>query len=91
MTSLGKALSVLLEESGLEQGVRAQRAVSLWSRAVGPAVARNCTAVRVEGETLLVRAKSAAWRNEISFQKNDILDTLNRALGSSAISDIRFC
>ncbi len=91
MTSLAKAISGLLDEYGLERGVRIQRAVSLWSHAVGPAVAHNCPAVRVEGKTLLVRAKSAAWRNEISFQKNHILDNLNQALGSSSINDIRFC
>ena len=91
MTSLAQAISGLLGEYGLEQGVRLQRAVSLWSQVVGPAVARNCPAVRVQGDTLMVRAKSAAWRNEISFQKNHILDTLNQALGSSPLSDIRFC
>lgn len=91
MTSLAKAISGLLEESGLEQGVRIQRAVSLWAQAVGPVVARNCPAVRVDGATLLVRAKSAAWRNEIAFQKNHILDTLNQSLGDAQLSDIRFC
>lgn len=89
--SLGAAIQGLLKEYGLEEAANLQRAVPLWKATVGPAIARNCPAVSVEGQTLWVRAKNAAWRSEISFRKDELLDALNAPLDSVRLTDIRYC
>ncbi len=91
MLGLGDAITGLLKEYGLYEAAQLHRAVLLWKNAVGSPVARNCPAVAVDGSTLLVRAKNAAWRSEISFQKDDILKDINARLESGRITDIRFC
>ena len=44
-----------------------------------------------EEARILVRAKDAAWRSEISFRKDELLEALNAQLDAVRITDIRFC
>jgi len=90
MPSLGEAISGLLKEQGLEDTVRLHQAVNLWAEVVGPVIARNCRAVQVKGRTLFVKVGSAAWRNELAFQKDDILQAINEKIGTPILKDVRF-
>ena len=90
MVSLGQAIKTLLRRHGLEEAVRVHRATNLWSEVVGKSIARHCRASKMDGGTLYVHARSAAWRNEIAFQKDAILKALNSKLGAQLVKDIRF-
>lgn len=90
MARLGDLLSQIVSDRGWEKPLRLQSAVALWPTVVGPALAANCRAVEVQGDTLLVKAKNAAWRSEISFRKEAILSDLNRHIHPFQIKDIRF-
>lgn len=90
MLSLGEAIKGLLKDYGLDKAVKLHQATFLWKEVVGPAIARHSSAVDVKGETLFIRARSAAWRNEIAFQKDEILQAINERIGSSLLKDIRF-
>ena len=90
MPSLGQAISEVLKESGWEEPVERHRAMLLWDRVVGPYLARHCHAVEIRDETLYVSVANPAWRSEISFQKNDILQAINKNLKTHFIKDIRF-
>lgn len=90
MTSLGEAISGLLKEYGLEEAVQLHQATNHWEEVVGTDIARNCLALGVKGHTLYIRARNAAWRNEIAFQKDDILQGINERIGSPLLKDLRF-
>ena len=90
MARLGDLLSQLVSDRGWEKPLQLQAAVALWPAIVGPALAANCWAVEVQGDTLLVKAKNSAWRSEISFRKEAILADLNRQIHPFEIKDIRF-
>ena len=90
MASLGDILAHVVSERGWQKPLQMQMAVALWDNIVGPSVALNCRAVEVQGETLVVAAKNAAWRSEISFRKDDIMAELNKQLHPLQIKDIRF-
>lgn len=90
MVKLSQSIAGLLQQYGLEEGVRLQRAVLLWEKAVGPVVAENCRALEMKGSTLFLRAKSAAWRTEVALQKESILKALNELIGTSMVKEIRF-
>jgi predicted nucleic acid-binding Zn ribbon protein len=90
MPKLGQSIASLLKQYGLEEAVQLHRAVMLWEEAVGSTVAENCQALEIKGNTLYLRAKSAVWRNEIAFQKENILKALNDLIGSTMVKDIRF-
>ena len=90
MKPIKTVLNTFLFKTGLEKGVKQQQALTLWSTAVGKQIADNTTAQDVKHGTLIVRAKSPAWAQELQFKKKEILSTLNTALGKRTIKDIRF-
>ena len=90
MHKLGDTISDLLQQYSLIDKLGVQRAITRWEQIVGPSVSKNCRAVEVRGNTLVIRARNAAWRNEISMQKDEILRKLNAELGSEKIRNIRF-
>ncbi len=53
------------------------RALVLWPEAVGPQIAKHARAVRVWDQALWLEIDHPAWRSEILFQKNQILERLN--------------
>ena len=90
MLSLGDAISGLLKDYGLDKAVRLHRATFLWAETVGPVIANHSRAVGIKGHTLLVKAGSPTWRNEIAFQKDEIIHAINEKIGSQLVKDILF-
>ncbi|MFB0516588.1 MAG: DUF721 domain-containing protein [Candidatus Neomarinimicrobiota bacterium] len=91
MTSLGEAITGMLKEYGLSEAVQLHSIILLWDDVVGAAIASHSKAVGVKGNTLYVSTSSATWRNEIAFQKDEILKALNDKSGSNLVKDIRIC
>ena len=58
-----------------------------WKVAVGAAMDRG-TFVRLEGATLLVEAKTAAWAKEVSRSSRIILNRLQTLLGPEVITEL---
>lgn len=88
MRSLGEAIRRLVKEYGLEKTIQAGEAVNMWSEVVGPRLAKNCSVMHIRGKTLYVKAKNAAWRNEIVMHKEPILEKMNKKLGRKLLEDI---
>ncbi len=80
----------MLKESGLESGVKQHSAIWEWENVVGETIARNTTPESVSHHVLRVKVASPAWRQELQFKKQDIINRLNRKLGKDTIKDIRF-
>jgi predicted nucleic acid-binding Zn ribbon protein len=58
-----------------------------WKAVVGPAMDRG-TFVRLEGRTLLVEAKTAAWAKEVSRSSRVILKRLQTLLGPAVVNEL---
>jgi hypothetical protein len=61
-----------------------------WPSIVGERVAAVTTCTGVREGTLFVRVRSAPWRQEISFMKNEILKRIRSQTHCTTISDIVF-
>lgn len=90
MGSLGQAIAEAIKERGWEATLEQHRAFSRWEEVVGPYLAKHCRPEKVKRGTLYLSTDSQAWRNELSFQKDDILLAINRGLNPRPIKDIRF-
>ena len=66
-----------------------QRLLRAWIEAVGPVVAAQTRPLSVHNDVLKVATASAAWAQNLVFERQRILAKLN-ALLPSPISDIRF-
>ncbi len=89
LKSLKNAIEGLIDEAGWREAVSSHAAVVLWPEVVGAAVARHSEALEIQNATLVVKDKNPTWRNEIAFQKDEILVRLNDRLENFEIKDIR--
>lgn len=81
--AIPRALAELLRETPLSPG----KVEFAWKATVGPAMVRG-TAVRLEGHTLLVEARTTAWAREVSRSSRIILKRMETLLGVDVIREL---
>ena len=90
MQSLKLAIDSMLKKFGIENAVSQNKAINIWNEIVGEKVAKNTEPDRVEHGVIIVKVSSPTWRQELYFQKNEIIKKLNYTIGKNVIRDIRF-
>ena len=90
MQHIGGPIKKFLRSAGLEKGIAQQNAMDIWPDVVGKNVSKNTEPVSVEHGTMTVKTETSAWRQELQFQKKQIIETLNKKLNKKVIKDIRF-
>jgi predicted nucleic acid-binding Zn ribbon protein len=81
--TIPRAVATLLRDTPMSPG----KLAFAWKTVVGPAMDRG-TFVRLDGRTLLVDAKTAAWAKEVSRSSAVILKRLQTLLGSEVINEL---
>jgi len=89
-SQLGEILKKTLQAAGIAERLEKQSAITAWPEIVGQALAENAIPIKIDKDTLIVRAKSAAWRNELIFFKPQILAKIAERIGKDKIKDIVF-
>lgn len=87
---LGDSILETLGRMGFSERLQKQSAVIRWPEIVGETVAAESEAVRIDGDTLVVKVFKAAWRQQLVFVKDELLGKMEVELGKDLIRDIRF-
>lgn len=87
-----KIISGIIDEAmasaGLADSLTGHKASAAWIDVVGPAINR-CTSRRyVEKGVLHVFLTSAPLKNELSFARQRLVEAINSAVGTQAITDV---
>ena len=90
MQHIGGALKKLIKTAGLEKGIAQQKALEIWSETVGETVSKNTEPMSIEHGILSIKTTTPVWRQELQFQKKQIIEKLNKTLNKKLIKDIRF-
>ena len=90
MQHIAGAIKNFLKKTGLEKAIALQNALEVWSAVVGKNVAKNASAESIEHGMLLVRVTTPAWRQELQFQKKEIINSINKEIRQKIIKDIKF-
>ena len=90
MKHLKKAIEKAIEGAGIKPALNQESAVLLWGAAVGKVVSSVTKAEKVQSGTLVVRVDTPVWRQELHMQKKEIINKINKKIGTKAIGDIRF-
>lgn len=85
-----RVLSDLYGETGLEKAMSEYQAVKVWAEVVGAHIAKVSEVEKIVFGVLHIKVKNAAWRNELSFKKKDIIVHLNACIGKELVKDIVF-
>ena len=89
MKHLKKAIEEAIDSAGIKSALSQEAAVVLWGSVVGEAVSSVTRAERVESGTLIVKVETAVWRQELHMQKEEIINKINKKIGTQAIREIR--
>ncbi|MFQ6677442.1 MAG: DciA family protein [Fidelibacterota bacterium] len=90
MQTLKQVLNIYLHKTGLAKGIAQNTAITIWPEIVGKAVSENTQAESVEHGVLTIITTTPAWRQELQFQKSDIVSKINERIGKNTIKDIKF-
>ena len=90
MQSLKIAIDLMLKKFGIDNAVSQNKALNIWNDIVGKNVAKNTEPDRVEHGVIIVKVSSPTWRQELYFQKKEIIQKINNTIGKNVIRDIRF-
>ncbi|MEE9553347.1 MAG: DUF721 domain-containing protein [candidate division Zixibacteria bacterium] len=86
---IGGFILEALNRMGVSDRLKKQQAVTGWSEIVGEKIAAQTEALRIDGDTLVVKVHQAVWRQQLQFLKDDLLTKLKKELEGD-IKDIRF-
>ena len=90
MEHIAGALKKLIKKQGMEKEINQQKAIDVWAEAVGEKIKENTEPVDVRFGVLTVKTSNPVWRQELQFQKTNIVDSINKKLKKTTIKDIRF-
>jgi predicted nucleic acid-binding Zn ribbon protein len=86
--SLGDALRKFLDQSQLKGSIQALQIEEVWEQIMGKTVARYTDKINIHGQTLFVNTTVAALRQELLYQKENIIKRVNEALGEKVIKEV---
>lgn len=89
--SIGDILRQYLRQEGLETPLNETRMVAAWAEVMGPVVARYTGDVFVKNQTLYVRLKSPALKDNLLMNREAIVHKLNGHVGAQVIHNLVFC
>jgi predicted nucleic acid-binding Zn ribbon protein len=89
-SSLGDIIEALFKENGYDVIIKEWEVVSDWGRIAGGRIAEVTECERVDGGVLYVKVKSSSWRQELSYMKEKIKESIVRETGCDTIRDIVF-
>ena len=80
----------LLKKLGLTDQARKLRISAAWAQAVGPEIASRTEPQSFNRGVLVVKSASAAWQNELTFLKAEIIEKVNDALeGRATVKELK--
>ena len=88
--AVGNLIAGFLARTGYAKRLQKQAAVMVWAEIAGPKIAEETQALKIDGDSLVVKVARAAWRQQLTFLKAELLANLNSRLGEGIIKDIRF-
>jgi predicted nucleic acid-binding Zn ribbon protein len=87
---IGKVLDSFFKRQGIEESIRAHRAVVDWDSLVGEAVSGHASAVHVDHGTLIVEVENPGWMHRLQMEERNLRARINRHFGEEIIHQIRF-
>lgn len=88
--SISEIIDAAIESAGVGGQIAERRACYVWPDVVGQGVNRHTTRRYVDHGVMHVYLTSAPLRQELGFHRARLVELINQAVGSQAITDIQF-
>lgn len=86
--SMGDAMKKFLEKSRLKNGIRAAQIDEIWEKIMGKTIAKYTDKIEIVQQTLFIHTSIAPLKQEIQFQKKQIIQRINDEFQEVIVKDI---
>lgn len=86
--SLQDALKQFLNKSRLKGDLQALQIEDVWEKLMGKTIAKYTDSIRIIHHTLYITTNVAPLKQELGFQKENIIKRVNEALGESTVKEV---
>jgi len=87
---LSSLLPGFIRQLHLSEDVTGELVIALWKNVVGETLAQNARPLRMRESTLVLTVASEAWKRELFSLRFEILNRIEKLLGSSKVSRLEF-
>jgi len=88
--SFRNAFKDFLKEENLEHTFKQKQLIANWEEVMGKTIASRTTKVFFSNKTLFIKVSSAPLKNEMQNAKSQILEIVEKEIGSGEVNDVRF-
>lgn len=85
---IGDALKAFLEKSKLKSGVRAVQIEEIWEKVMGKTIAKYTDKIQIINNKLFIHTSVGPLKNELHFQKAQIIERVNEAMGDKVVTEV---
>ena len=78
MIKLSQSISNLFKEKNFSSLIFGELENN-WEDIVGKKIKKATKIIKIENKTLFIKCKNPTWKNELQYQKKEILNKLNQA------------
>jgi predicted nucleic acid-binding Zn ribbon protein len=88
MISMGDAIKQFLKKSRLKTGIQALQIEEVWAQLMGKTIAKYTEKIQIINQTLFIETSVGPLKQELVYQKEQIIKRVNEALGENVIKDV---
>ena len=85
---IGEAVKQFVNKSRLKDGLRVVQIEIVWEEIMGKTIAKYTDKIQVINNKLFITTTVAPLKNELLYQKNQIINRINEAMGEKVITDV---
>lgn len=86
--SLQDAIQQFLHKSRLKNGVQALQIENAWEEIMGKTIAKYTDKIQLINQTLYISSSVAPLKNELIYQKENIIKRVNEAMGITCVKEV---
>lgn len=86
--SMQDAIQQFLKKSRLKTGIQAMQIEQVWEKLMGKTISKYTDKIQIINQTLFISTQVAPLKNELLYQKEQIIERVNEALGGKVITEV---
>ena len=85
---IGDAIKGFLRKSHLRNGIRAVQIEEIWEQLMGKTIAKYTDKIQIINQKLFIHTAIGPLKNELLYQKQQIIDRVNEAFGEIVVIEV---
>lgn len=86
--SLSQAIEQFIRQSRIRNDIRGMQIEEIWEKLMGRTISKYTEKIQLVNQTLFITTSVAPLKNELHFQKAQIMARVNEELGEALVKEV---